>query len=120
MYVAAFILQNVFKIYIMYMYYVSLHFLGEMSLLSNVLVERYEFANKQAQLKTVIDKMGDASTRVSFTCFKRLEELYDLFTILCLLDNWFYSSVMRHIASQQWGVLRWQEGWGDMTIEDTC
>ncbi|XP_020618071.1 alpha-tubulin N-acetyltransferase 1-like [Orbicella faveolata] len=25
--------------------------------------DRYEFANKQAQLKTVIDKMGDASTR---------------------------------------------------------
>ena len=51
----------------MRMYYVRLHSLSEVSLLSNVLVERYEFANKQAQLKTVIDKMGDGSTRVSFT-----------------------------------------------------
>lgn len=50
------------------MYYVSLHILGKVSLFTNVLVERYEFANKQSQLKTVIDKMGDASTRVSFTC----------------------------------------------------
>lgn len=30
---------------------------------SRVKTDRYEFANKQAQLKTVIDKMGDASTR---------------------------------------------------------
>ena len=59
----------------MHMYYVSLHFLGEMSLLLNVLAERYEFANKQAQLKTVIDKMGDASTRVSFTCSKIFENI---------------------------------------------
>lgn len=54
-----------------------------MSLLTNGLVERYEFTNKQAQLKTVIDKMGDASTRVSFACcFKILEELHDLCSLL--------------------------------------
>ena len=57
------------------MYYVRLHSLSEVSLLSNVLVERYEFANKQAQLKTVIDKMGDGSTRVSFTWSKMIENI---------------------------------------------
>ena len=59
----------------MRMYYVRLHSLSEVSLLSNVLIERYEFANKQAQLKTVIDKMGDGSTRVSFTCGKMFENI---------------------------------------------
>ena len=29
-------------------------------------IKRYEFANKQSQLKIVIDHMGEASTRVRF------------------------------------------------------
>ena len=49
--------------------------IGIIDMLRPVLIERYEFANKQAQLKTVIDKMGDASTRVSFTCSKMFEDI---------------------------------------------
>ena len=69
------IVSKLFIINIMHRYYVRLHFVGEVNLSSNVLVERYEFANKQAQLKTVIDKMGDASTRVSFTCSNMFENI---------------------------------------------
>ena len=36
-------------------------------------IKRYEFANKQSQLKIVIDHMGEASTRVRFIYHCHLE-----------------------------------------------
>lgn len=71
-------------------------------------VERYEFTNKQAQLKTVIDKMGDASTRVSFTCcFKILEELHDLCSLLPLFyeTGLFFNSLLDTLPLSSGGFI---------------